>query len=257
MRIGTWNVNSIRARLERLLPWLTENQPDVVCLQETKCLDVQFPRDEIEEVGYQVALSGQKTYNGVAILSRRPLEDVTRGFGVERFDGEARVIGATVGDLMVLCVYVVNGVSVGHDRYRYKLEWMEALRDFVAREYPMDEKVVLAGDFNCTFDDLDVYAPERWRERILCSTPERQALGGLMELGLEDSLRAFHPEGGVYTWWDYRRRAFEAGNKGLRIDHLLMSRPAMEVCVGVEVDRGMRAGKKPSDHAPVVAEMEG
>jgi len=256
MLISTWNVNSIRARMGRLLPWLTERRPDVVCLQETKCLDEQFPREEIEEAGYQIASFGQKTYNGVAILSRRPIEDVSLGFGDERFDGEARVIGATIGDLMVLNVYVVNGVEVGHERYAHKLEWLRALRDLVAASYPMDEKVVVTGDFNVTFDDKDVYNPERWHERILCSTPEREALGELMETGLQDSLRHFHPEGGVYTWWDFRRRGFEQGDKGLRIDHLLMSPPALAACTGVEVDRGMRAGPRPSDHAPVIATLE-
>jgi len=255
MLISTWNVNSIRARMERLLPWLTERRPDVVCLQETKCQDEQFPREEIEEVGYQIATFGQKTYNGVAILSRRPIEDVVRGFGIERFDTEARVIGATIEDLMVLNLYVVNGVQVGHERYAVKLDWLRALRDFLTANYPMNEKVIVTGDFNITFDDKDVYNPERWHERILCSTPEREALAGLMETGLQDSLRKFHPEGGVYTWWDYRRGGFEKGNKGLRIDHMLMSPPALEACTAVEVDREMRAGKKPSDHAPVMATL--
>jgi len=256
MLITTWNVNSVRARLPRLLPWLTERRPDVVCLQETKCLDEMFPREAIEEVGYQIATFGQKTYNGVAILSRKPIEDVVLGFGDDRFDGEARVIGATIGDLMVLNLYVINGVEVGHERYAVKLEWMRALREFVVANYPMDEKVIVTGDFNITFDDRDVYNPERWHERILCSTPEREVLTQLMDTGLQDSLRAFHPDGGVYTWWDFRRRGFERGDKGLRIDHLLMSPPALAACTGVEVDRDMRAGLKPSDHAPVVATLE-
>ena len=256
MRIATWNVNSVRARLERLLPWLTERQPDVVCLQETKCVDEQFPRDEIEELGYQIAVHGQKTYNGVAILSKRPIEDVVCGFEDPRFDGEARAIGAVIEDLMVLCVYVVNGQEVGHERYHYKLEWLAALREVIVQRYPMDEKVVVCGDFNVTFDDLDVYDAERWHERILCSTPEREALTALCDVGLTDSLRTFHPEGGVYTWWDYRRRGFERGNMGLRIDHLLLSPPAMEVCTGAEVDTEARAGKKPSDHAPVIVTLE-
>ncbi len=255
MRIATWNVNSVRARLERLLPWLSEVRPDVVCLQETKCVDEAFPREEIEEVGYQVAHHGQPTYNGVAILSRRPIEDVRVGFGVEAFDGEARAISATVEDVMVTNVYVVNGREVGHERYGYKLEWLRALRDDLRAHSPMDEKVVVCGDFNVTFDDKDVYDAARWHERILCSTPEREALAEVMSVGLHDSLRHFHPEGGVFTWWDYRRRGFEKGNRGLRIDHLLMSTPALDACTGVEVDREARAGKKPSDHAPVIATL--
>lgn len=256
MRIATWNVNSVRARLERLLPWLADRQPDVVCLQETKCIDEKFPREEIEDAGYQVALHGQKTYNGVAILSKKPIEDVTRGVGIERFDKDARVIGATVEDVMVLCVYVVNGHEVGHPRYDYKLEWLGALRDFIVDRFPMDEKVSVCGDFNVTFDDLDVYDPERWRGRILCSGPERKALTDLCETGLQDGLRPFHPEGGVYTWWDYRRRGFEKGNRGLRIDHHLLSPSAMACCSGVEVDFEARAGVRPSDHAPVIATLE-
>ena len=255
MRIATWNVNSVRARLARLLEWLGECRPEVVCLQETKCLDEQFPREPIEEQGYQVATFGQKTYNGVAILARQRIEDVVRGFGDERFDGEARVIGATIGELMVVSVYVVNGQEVGHARYRYKLEWLAALKEHLAARYPLDEKVMVAGDFNCTFDDRDVHDPEAWREKILNSTPERQALRDVLALGLQDALRQFHTEGGIYTWWDFYTRAFERGNKGLRIDHLLLSPPALAACTGVEVDLSARRGAKPSDHAPVVATL--
>ncbi|HED65040.1 MAG TPA: exodeoxyribonuclease III [Planctomycetes bacterium] len=256
MRIATWNVNSVRARLPRLLPWLEETGTEVVCLQETKCVDELFPREAIEDLGYQIATHGQKTYNGVAILSKRGLEDVRLGFGREEFDGEARAISAVVDDVMVMNVYVVNGREVGHERYDYKLRWLRALRDTLREGFPMDEKVVVCGDFNVTFDDKDIYDPEKWHEKILCSTPEREVLGELMELGLEDSLRRFHPDGGVFTWWDFRTRGFERGDRGLRIDHLLMSPPAMEACTGVEVDREARAGEKPSDHAPVVATLE-
>ncbi len=255
MQIATWNVNSVRARLERLLGWLSERRPDVVCLQETKCTDELFPREPIEELGYQIAIHGQRTYNGVAILARGRIEDVQRGFGDERWDTEARVIGATVGDLMVVSAYVVNGQEVGHERYRYKLEWMAALKAHLAARYPQGEKVVVAGDFNCTLDDRDVHDPQAWREKILCSTPEREALSGVLSIGLEDTLRRFHPEGRVYTWWDYRTRAFERGNKGLRIDYLLMSPPALERCTAIEVDLAARRGPKPSDHAPVVATL--
>lgn len=257
MRIATWNVNSARARLEPLCAWLDLRRPDVVCLQETKCVDEAFPREPLEDLGYQVALHGQRAYNGVAILSRRGLEDVRRGFGDARFDGEARAISAVVEDVMVLCVYVVNGQSVGSERYRYKLEWMAALREHVAARFPMGEKVVVAGDFNCTVDDRDVYDPVAWREQILCSTPEREALGTLFELGLADALRARDRRTGVYTWWDYRTRGFERRNRGLRIDHLLLSPPALAACSRVDVDVEVRAGKRPSDHAPVVALLDG
>ena len=256
MRIATWNVNSVRARLPRLLPWLSETGIDVVCLQETKCLDEVFPREPIEELGYHVATLGQKTYNGVAILSRRPIDDAAYGFGIEEFDGEARAIAATIDGWMVLNCYVVNGKVVGHERYDYKLRWLGALREYLEREFPREERVVVCGDFNVTFDDRDVYDPEAWREKILCSTPEREALSSIVELGYADALRRFDESEGVFTWWDFRTRGFERGNRGLRIDHFLLSEPALERCRGVEVDRDARAGEKPSDHAPVIATFE-
>ncbi|MEW6071839.1 MAG: exodeoxyribonuclease III [Planctomycetota bacterium] len=256
MRIATWNVNSVRARLERLLPWLEERAPDVVFLQETKCEDHLFPREPIEDLGYEAAVFGQKTYNGVAILARGGLEDVARGFGRAEYDGEARVIGATRGDVMLLNVYVVNGQEVGCDKYHRKLEWLAALRDHVREHHPRTEKVVVAGDFNITFDDRDVYDPEAWREQILCSTPEREALAGLLDLGLHDALRKFTAAGGIYTWWDFRTRGFERGDRGLRLDHFLLSPPALAAATAVEVDRAARAGPRPSDHAPVILTLE-
>jgi exodeoxyribonuclease-3 len=256
MRIATWNVNSVRARLERLTGWLSEARPDVVLLQETKCLDEQFPREPLEELGYQVAVHGQKAYNGVALLARGRIEDVRCGLGDPRFDGEARVISAQVGEWLVASVYAVNGQEVGHPRYFDKLEWFAALRAHLAGGFPPGEKAVVGGDLNCTRDDLDVHDPRAWHERILCSTREREALRGVLEAGFEDALRRFHPDGRVYTWWDYRTRAFERGNKGLRIDYLLLSPPALASCSGVEVDLSARHGPKPSDHAPVVATVE-
>jgi exodeoxyribonuclease III len=253
MRIATWNVNSVRARLERLTGWLSETRPDVVLLQETKCQDEQFPREPIEELGYQIAHSGQKTYNGVAILARERIEDVQRGLGDARFDAEARVITAQVGEWLVASVYAINGQEVGHARYADKLAWFAGLRAHLAERFPLSEKVVIGGDLNITRDDLDVHDPRAWHEKILCSTPERAALQELLALGLADGLRHFHPEGRVYTWWDYYTRAFERGNKGLRIDYLLLSPPALAGCAGVDVDLAARGGAKPSDHAPVVA----
>jgi exodeoxyribonuclease-3 len=255
MRIATWNVNSVRARLERLVHWLGEQRPDVVCLQETKCLDEQFPREPLEELGYNVETFGQRTYNGVAILSRSRPDDVIRGLPDDGEDAQRRVIGATVEDVLLLNLYVVNGEAVGSAKYAFKLEWMARLADFVATRYDMAEKVVLCGDFNVTFDDRDVYDPEAWRERVLCSTPEREALARVMEPGLADAFRRFQDEGGHYTWWDFRTRGF-AGDRGLRIDHFLMSPPALAACTGVEIDRAARGGEKPSDHAPVIATLE-
>lgn len=256
MRIATWNVNSVRARLPRLEEWLREARPDVALLQETKCRDEQFPREPVEDLGYQVAHLGQKTYNGVAILARQRIEDVVQGLGHERFDEEARVLTACVGEWMVGSVYAINGQAVGSERYADKLEWFGALARFLRERFPMDEKVVVGGDFNVTLDDLDVHDPAAWREHILCSTPEREALAGVLAAGLADGLRAFHPEGRVFTWWDYRTRAFERGNKGLRIDYLFLSPPALALCEAVEVDLSARRGEKPSDHAPVVATLK-
>jgi exodeoxyribonuclease-3 len=255
MRIATWNVNSVRARLPRLLPWLEETAPEVVCLQEIKCLDEQFPHELLEDLGYEVATYGQKTYNGVAILSKLGMEDVVRGFHTDEDSVGHRAIGATIAGCMVLNLYVVNGQEVGSDKFAMKLEWLSQLRSFVHEHYPMDERVILCGDFNITFDDRDVYDPEAWRERILCSTPEREALAELMDCGLADALRKFTDEGGNYTWWDFRTRAFR-NDRGLRIDHFLMSPPALEACTAVVVDREARDGEKPSDHAPVIATLE-
>ena len=254
MQIATWNVNSVRARMLRLIPWLEQHAPDVVCLQETKCLDERFPREPIEELGYNIATFGQKTYNGVAILSKRPIEDVRCGLPGDAEDDAKRVIAAAIEDLLLLNVYVVNGERVGSDKYDLKLAWLQRLAEYVA-QYDMSEKLIVTGDFNCTFDDRDVYDPEGWRERILCSTPEREALARVMEPGLHDAFRKFHEQAGYYTFWDYRTRGYERGN-GLRIDHLLMSEPALEVCTGVFIDSEARGGEKPSDHAPVIATLD-
>ncbi len=254
MRIVTWNVNSVRARLPRVLAWLEKHRPEVVCLQELKCVDEQFPLEEIGALGYHVETYGQKTYNGVAILSTRSLEDVTRDFPGNPDESQHRVIGAQVGDVLLLNLYVVNGRAVGDVKYDFKLEWMARLADFVHERYDLGEKVVITGDFNCTFDDRDVYDPDGWRDKILCSTPEREALLRLMEPGYVDALRKFHEEGEIYTWWDFRTRGFPR-NRGLRIDHFLMSPPALEACTGVEVDTEERGGEKPSDHAPVIATL--
>ncbi len=255
MRIATWNVNSVRARLPRVLDWLGKHQPDVVCLQETKCRDEEFPAEPIEELGYTIERLGQKTYNGVAILSRGPQEDVVKGFPDDGPDAEARAIASTVGDVRILNLYVVNGKEVGDPKYTRKLAWLERLAEYVRAGFDLGRKVVLTGDFNITFDDRDVYDPERWEGRILCSVPEREALAKVMQPGLIDAFREFEPDGGHYTWWDFRTRGFRRDN-GLRIDHFLMSPPAMAACTGVAIDKDERGEDKPSDHAPVVATLE-
>ena len=251
MKIATWNVNSVRARLPRILPWLEANRPDVLCLQETKCEDRKFPRAEFEELGYGVETYGQKTYNGVAIAALGAVEDAERGLPGDLEDSDRRVLTAAVGEYLIVDVYVVNGQEVGSSKYAYKLEWMARLRDYIA-SLDLSEKLVLCGDFNVTVDDRDVYDPDRWRERILCSTPEREALRALGDLGLHDAFRRFEESGGHYTWWDFRTRGFARGN-GLRIDHFLVSDAALEACTGVTIDTEERGRPKPSDHAPVVA----
>jgi exodeoxyribonuclease-3 len=255
MQIATWNVNSIRARLPRFLPWLEARKPDVVLLQETKCLDEVFPREPIEELGYNIETYGQKTYNGVAILSRSRMSDVQRGLRDAEEDPAARVLAATVGDVMVVSAYVINGQEVGAPAYAKKLEWLARFRKLMWESYLMTEKVVVGGDFNVTFDDRDVHDPEEWREKILCSTPEREALMRVMDCGLKDAFRKHTQEAGHHTWWDFRTRAFQYG-RGLRIDHFLMSPPALKACTAVEIDLDARRGEKPSDHAPVIATLE-
>ncbi len=255
MRIVTWNVNSLRARMPRALEFLERQSPDVVCLQETKVVDELFPKDEIEALGYQIAFHGQKTYNGVAILSKKPIEDVVNGIPGKDHHPEARVIAAKVEDVMILNLYVVNGKEVGCDKFDYKLEWMGDVSNYIKESFPMTEKVVVTGDFNVTFDARDVYDPEKWEGKIHCSEPEREALAKMMEPGLGDALRKHTDELGIYTWWDFRTRGFQRGN-GLRIDHFLLSPPAMEACSAVEVDLEARGGEKPSDHAPVICTLD-
>lgn len=254
MRIATWNVNSVRARLPRITPWLEEHGPDVLCLQETKVVDDIFPREPFEEAGYNVEVFGQKSYNGVAICAKGPIEDVVRGFPGDSDEEQKRVIGGIVGDVMILNLYVPNGSSVGSEKFAYKMDWLAKLDAFVKDRYDAGEKVVVTGDFNITFDDRDVHDPEKWHEKIHCSTEERDALARVMDFGLSDALRKHHDDAGLYTWWDLRAGAFWK-DWGLRIDHFLMSDPALEACTAVEIDREQRKGKGASDHAPVIATL--
>ncbi|MBT8492660.1 MAG: exodeoxyribonuclease III [Deltaproteobacteria bacterium] len=255
MKIATWNVNSIRARFDRLLAWLERQQPDAVCLQETKVIDDDFPAAELEAAGYQAAFHGQKSYNGVALLARTAIEDVVNGFADGADENDARVIAGTISGVRVVSVYVPNGKDVGTDAYQYKLEWFERLRRyFDAREDPKG-KVVLAGDFNVAPDDRDVYDPERLSGSILCSEPERIKLRNVVEWGFTDSFRKHHQDDGLFSWWDYRRLGFPK-NRGLRIDHVYLTQSLEQVCSGSFIDRDERKGKGPSDHAPVFAELD-
>jgi exodeoxyribonuclease-3 len=224
----------------------------VVCLQEIKVTDDEFPRLELEALGYHAAVHGQRSYNGVAILSRLPLEDVRTGFGGETPDAEARLVSARVGDVRVLSVYVPNGQAVDSDKWTYKLEWMERLRAHLAGGYGRATPLALCGDLNVAPEDRDVARPDEWRNTVLCHADARAAWRRLVEWGLVDTVRLHHTGDGPYTWWDYRMLGF-AKNNGLRIDHILATEPLAERCTDAYVARDERKGTLPSDHAPLVA----
>ena len=255
MRIATWNVNSVRIRLPRLISWLERRRPDVVCLQETKVVDESFPLADIEALGYHCLLNGQKTYNGVAILSRTEPENAVRALPGDGPEAEHRLLIAAINGIQIVNVYAPNGGDVGLPKYAYKLEWYRRLRGFLDTSFDAGKNVLICGDFNVAPEDRDVWDPDRWRGQILFSEPEKEALRNLMSWGLEDALRLHSSEGGLYTWWDYRAGAFHSG-WGLRIDHILVTEPLAKRCTGVEIDRDERKGEKPSDHAPVIATFE-
>jgi len=256
MIIATWNVNSIRARLERLLAWLDRTAPDVACLQELKVPDEEFPVDEIREAGYHAAFHGQKTYNGVAILSRTEPSDVAIGLpgAVDDSDAQARLIAATCDGVRVVSAYFPNGQSVGSDKWAYKLAWMGRLREHLPSLLADGASLALCGDFNVAPEDRDVARPDEWRSSVLCHEDARKALAAIMDDRLIDSMR-LHEEGpGPYSWWDYRMLAFPKGN-GLRIDHIVVTPDLAERCTRAWVERNERKGKLPSDHAPVLIEL--
>lgn len=254
MKITTWNVNSLKVRLPQVMDWVEANRPDVLALQETKLTDENFPAAEIESSGYRVIYSGQKTYNGVAILSRSPLEDVDVQFP-DLASEEKRTIAATADGVRVVNLYVVNGQAVGSDKYEYKLKWLDAVKDYLRAQIDAWKDVVVVGDFNIAPEDRDVHDPEAWREQILCSTPEREALNRILELGFHDVFRKFDQEEKSFSWWDYRQAAFRR-NMGLRIDLVLATERLRDACVGSQIDKQPRKNERPSDHAPVTAEFE-
>lgn len=255
MKIATWNVNSVMARLPLVKRWLDEAKPDVLCLQETKCTDDRFPAAEFAELGYVTETYGQRTYNGVAILSRDVCEEVTRGFPDDAADAHARLLAATVEGVRVVNVYIPNGAFVGSDKYRFKLEWMRRLRAFFDASYKASAPVLLCGDFNVAPEERDVHDPALWQGRILFSKRERAALAEIKEWGFTDAFRLHNEEGGHFSWWDYRAGSFRR-NAGLRIDHIWVSKSLVARCTGALIDKEPRGWERPSDHTPVMAEFD-
>jgi len=253
MRLATWNVNSLKVRLPQVVDWLAAQQPDVLCLQETKLEDERFPLEDIRAAGYQALYSGQKTYNGVAILSKTAAADVVAGIP-DYSDPQKRVLAASVAGTRVICLYVPNGQSVQSDKYRYKLEWLAAAATWLASEVQAHGRVAVAGDFNIAPDERDVHDPKAWEGQVLFSAPERKAFQTLLAAGLKDSFRLFEQPAGSFTWWDYRMNAYKR-KMGLRIDHILLSDALTGACRSCTIDVNPRQSERPSDHAPVVVEL--
>jgi exodeoxyribonuclease-3 len=255
VKLATWNVNSLRIRLPHLLDWLAAAQPDVMCLQETKVEDANFPLAEIQAAGYQAVYCGQKAYNGVAILARTALTDVQHGIP-DFADDPKRVIGATVGDLRVLCLYAPNGEAPGTDKYAYKLRWYEALTSWLRHELPRRRpRLAVLGDLNIAPEPRDVHNPKRWEGKIHFSEPERAAFREVVNVGVRDAFRLFDQPEKQFTWWDYRLKAFERG-WGLRIDHILLAPALAAQCSACSIDVEPRKLERPSDHAPVISELK-
>ena len=262
MRIATWNVNSVRTRLEQVLAWLAAEQPEVLCLQETKVADELFPLAPFRALGYEAAISGQKAYNGVAILSRLPIEDVQVGFAALLPDDpeapglgeQKRVISAQIAGLRVLNLYVPNGSSLRSEKYAYKLEWLACLKRYLDAQETQGEPLVMVGDFNIALEARDIHDPARLNGGIMASEPERQALQAALGERLEDGFRLFEPESGHWSWWDYRTAGWETG-RGWRIDHIYLDAELRDQALGCTIDAPMRGNPQPSDHAPVIINL--
>jgi exodeoxyribonuclease-3 len=258
LKLATWNVNSLNVRIEQLLTWLQDRPADIVCLQETKLVDENFPVERLAAAGYHCHFSGQKTYNGVAILLRKSsVREVTQvQVGIpDLADEQRRLIALTVDGLRVICVYVPNGQAVGTDKYAYKLRWLAALRQWLRSELAQHRRLAVAGDFNIAPEPRDVHDPEVWAGQVLFSEPERAAFHDMLHLGLKDSFRLFDQPGRLFTWWDYRNLAFRR-KLGLRIDHILMSSELAASCTACTIDVELRRLEQPSDHAAVVATVQ-
>ena len=253
MKIASWNVNSLKVRLPHVLDWLAAVQPDALCLQETKTEDKGFPFAEIEAAGYRAIHNGQKTYNGVAWLARHPMDAVHLDLP-NLDDPQKRIVAVTINDVRLICGYMPNGQEVGSEKYEYKLRWFAALTDWLRGEMIAHPKLALLGDFNIAPEDRDVHDPAAWKDQVLCSVPERAAFQGLLDLGLVDAFRLFEQAPKSYSWWDYRMMGFRL-NKGLRIDHILLSPPLASSCTACVIDKVPRKLERPSDHAPVWADV--
>lgn len=254
IKLATWNVNSLKVRLPQVLQWLAVNPVDVLCLQETKLSDDKFPQAEIAAAGYQVAFSGQKTYNGVAILSTHPITDVVKNNPLFA-DEQQRMIAASINGVRVVSAYVPNGQSIDSDKYEYKLKWLAALRDWLSQECKIHPALAVLGDYNIAPEDRDVHDPAAWQGQVLVSDPERAGLQEIFALGFKDAFRLFEQADKSYSWWDYRQLGFRL-NKGMRIDHVLLSDALAPRCSACVIDRTPRKWEQPSDHAPVIATLD-
>jgi exodeoxyribonuclease-3 len=253
MKLATWNVNSLKVRLPQVLQWLGENPVDVLCLQETKTVDEKFPLAEIEAAGYQVIFSGQKTYNGVAILSRHAMSDIVKNNPLFP-DEQQRLISATIEGMRVICAYIPNGQAIDSDKYQYKLKWLAGLQQWLAEERKVHDNLALLGDYNIAPEDRDVHDPVAWQGQVLVSEPEREAFRALCALDLKDAFRLFEQADKLFSWWDYRQMGFRR-NAGVRIDHILLSPPLAARCTACVIDKVPRKWEQPSDHTPVIATL--
>jgi exodeoxyribonuclease III len=261
MKIATWNVNSIRTRQQIVVDWLQKNPVDVLCLQETKVIDADFPRSPFEDLNYSLYISGQKAYNGVAIFSKNPLQNVSNGFAsilgesTANFDLQKRVITGVIGDVRIVNLYVPNGSEIGNEKYEYKLAWLKLLREYLQKLLQLGtEKICVCGDFNIALEDKDIYDAKNKEKHIMYSPAERQALNSVIEIGLTDAFRKFTQEGGYFSWWDYRSAGFQR-DRGWRIDHIYLSSELYQKATSCAIDIEPRKLEKPSDHAPVIVEF--
>ncbi|CEK11800.1 exodeoxyribonuclease III [Legionella hackeliae] len=254
-KIASWNVNSIKIRLEQILNWLQSTEIDILGVQETKLIDEHFPTNIFKELGYHVAFTGQKSYNGVALISRHPISEVIKELP-DFEDPQRRLLAATIGDIRLINLYVPNGSEIPSEKYTYKLAWLQKTIAFIKQQLMLYPKLIVLGDFNIAPEDKDVHDPLEWQNSVMVSPAERQAFADLLALGLIDSFRKFAPEDKEFTWWDYRAASFRR-NRGLRIDHILLSSDLKEVCKGCSIDKVPRKWERPSDHAPVWIEISG